>query len=170
MLISSRRDYEIIVTPLCGGRGVHAWVHVCVPSTDLQHNITLTYIDRLRQNYMWYGSLVWSLHRSVISLTHVKGHGQNVSNSTHCGIAGSMIFPRAGCSTYLGQGKFSKIDNSCPILLKFCTQICGLQVNDSVQCQNNLKETMNVTPISIATIYNGNSHKKSFVFILIYIF
>ena len=49
-----------------------------------------------------------------------------------------------------GEGKFSKIANYCPILLKFCTQVCELQAKQS--------ETWRLFPWQ--QVYNGNFHQK----------
>jgi hypothetical protein len=50
---------------------------------------------------------------------------------------GSMTFPNAGGQNFLRQGQFSKIVNSCPILLKFGTHMCRPHANIPVQYSNN---------------------------------
>ena len=84
---------------------------------------------------------------------------QNVSNSTHYHTGrsvifdlGSMSFPSAAGRFFLGQGQFSKIVNSCPILFKLCAQVCGSHMNVHVQFRNNQGETVDVTPV-----FQGNN-------------
>ena len=66
---------------------------------------------------------------------------------------GSITFPSAGGRIFLGQGQFSKIVNSCPILFKFGTQVYGSYMNVHVQYRNNQSEIVDVTPVSKATIW-----------------
>ena len=64
-----------------------------------------------------------------------------------------MTFPSAGARNSLGQGQFSKIVNACPILFKFGTQVYWSYMNVHVQYRNNQSETVDVTPVSKATIW-----------------
>jgi hypothetical protein len=64
-----------------------------------------------------------------------------------------MTFPSAGGRKFIGQGQFSKIVNSCPIWLIFDTHVCGPYGNVSVKYLNNLSNTVDVTHVSMATIW-----------------
>jgi hypothetical protein len=48
---------------------------------------------------------------------------------------------------------FSNIANSCPNLLKIGTQMYRSHMNDHVKCQKIRSETVDVMPVSMATIW-----------------
>ena len=64
-----------------------------------------------------------------------------------------MTFPSAGGRNFLCQGHFSKVANSCPILLKIETHMYRSHVNDYVEYRKIRSQTVDVTPVSMATIW-----------------
>ncbi len=64
-----------------------------------------------------------------------------------------MTFPNAGGRKYFGQDKFSKIVNSCPIWLIFYTHMRGPHGHVPLKYLNNWSETVDVTHVSMATIW-----------------
>ena len=64
-----------------------------------------------------------------------------------------MTFPSAGGRNFLGQGHFSKFDNSCLILFKFSPHMWSLQANVPVKYLRNGSKTVDTTAVSMATIF-----------------
>ena len=64
-----------------------------------------------------------------------------------------MTFPSAGGRNVLCQGHFSKFANSRPIWLKICTHVYRSHMNDHIQCRKIRSDTVDVTPVSMATIW-----------------